>query len=143
LPRLNALLVLTALGLGIAAYLTYVALWEDGNAFCTGIGDCKRVQQSDYARVGGAPVAALGLAMYVGLLAMLSLRRWRPSVLSRQLAVWTIALALGGVIYSAYLTWLELAVIHAICAWCIASATVVSAIFALSLPDLRPPPDGG
>lgn len=141
MPRLNALLTLTALGLGIAAYLTYVALWEDGNAFCTGIGDCRRVQQSDYARVGGAPVAALGLAMYVGLLAMLSLRRWRPSVLPRQLAVWTIALALGGVIYSAYLTWLELAVIHAICAWCIASATVVSAIFALSLPDLRPPAD--
>jgi len=139
--RLDILLGLTALGLGIAAYLTYVAVWEDGNAFCTGIGDCRRVQQSDYARVGGAPVALLGLGMYLGLLAMLALRRWRPAVLPRQLEVWTVALALGGVIYSGYLTWLELAVIHAICAWCIASAVIVTAIFALSLPDLRPRAD--
>lgn len=140
--RLNLLLALTVLGVGISLYLTYVAIWEEGNAFCTGIGDCVRVQQSRYARVAGVPVAVLGLGMYTGLLTMLVLRRWRPGFLPRPLAVWTVALAAGGVVYSAYLTWLELAIIEAICVWCVGSATVVTMIFALAAPDLRPPSDG-
>jgi uncharacterized membrane protein len=139
--RLDVLLVLAVLGVAISLYLTYVAIWEEGNAFCTGIGDCVRVQQSRYARVAGIPVALLGLGMYTGLVTMLALRRWRPEVLPRPLAVWTVALAGGGVIYSGYLTWLELAVIEAICVWCVGSATVVTAIFVLAVPDLRPPSD--
>jgi uncharacterized membrane protein len=141
LRRLHALLLLAVLGAAIASYLTYVAIWEEGNAFCTGIGDCRRVQQSQYARVAGTPVAVFGLAMYTGLLAMLALRRWRPQVLPRPLAVWTVALAAGGVIYSGYLTWLEIAIIQAICVWCVTSAAVVTAICVLALPDLRPPDD--
>lgn len=139
--RLDLLLALATLGVGIALYLTYVAIWEEGNAFCTGIGDCVRVQQSRYARVAGMPVAVLGFGMYGTLLAMLALRRWRPEVLPRPLAVWTVALAAGGVIYSGYLTWLEIAIIEAICVWCVGSAAVVTVIFALALPDLRVPPD--
>lgn len=139
--RLDLLLALATLGVAIALYLTYVAIWEEGNAFCTGIGDCVRVQQSRYARVAGMPVAVLGFGMYATLLAMLALRRWRPQVLPRPLAVWTVALAAGGVIYSGYLTWLELVIIEAICVWCVGSAAVVTAIFALALPDLRVPPD--
>ena len=134
--RLDLLLFLAALGIAIALYLTYVAVWEEGNAFCTGIGDCVRVQQSKYARVAGIPVAVLGLGMYAGLLGMLALRRWRPEVLPRQLAVWTAALALGGVVYSGYLTWLELVIIEAICVWCVTSAVIITAVFVLALPDV-------
>ena len=41
-------------------------------------------------------------------------------------------IALGGVLYSAYLTWLEVAVIHAICVWCVVSAFIVTAILAIT-----------
>lgn len=132
------MLLLAIVGTGIAAYLTYVALWEEGNAFCTGIGDCKRVQQSEYARVGPFPVASFGLAMYLGMLLLLAVRRWRPATAARRFAVWTFTLALGGVVYSGYLTWLELVVIQAICVWCVGSAAVVTGIFLLALPDVRP-----
>jgi uncharacterized membrane protein len=42
-----------------------------------------------------------------------------------------------GVLFSAWLTYLELAVIHAICIWCVASACVVLAILVVSISDLR------
>lgn len=52
------------------------------------------------------------------------------------LATLTFALALGGVVYSGYLTYLELAVIHAICIWCVTSAGTVTLLFLLTLPDV-------
>jgi uncharacterized membrane protein len=57
--------------------------------------------------------------------------------------------SLTGTIYSAYLTWVELAVLDAICLWCVASALVVTAIAALAalavlLPHpLRQRPEAG
>jgi uncharacterized membrane protein len=41
------------------------------------------------------------------------------------------------VLFSAWLTYLELAVIHAICIWCVTSALVVTAILLVSAADLR------
>ena len=39
---------------------------------------------------------------------------------------WTVAFAtcLAGTVYAAYLTWIEVAVIDAICQWCVASAVL-------------------
>jgi uncharacterized membrane protein len=42
-----------------------------------------------------------------------------------------------GVLFSAWLTYLELAVIHAICIWCVASAVIVLMIFLVNVADLR------
>ncbi len=141
--RLQLLLALAIVGLGIASYLTFVALDREAEPFCTGIGDCQRVQESDYATVGAVPVAALGLGLYGGLIALLGLRiMWRRvwgRRAPRALAVWTFALALSGALYSAYLTYLELFVIDAVCAWCVASAVVVALICVLAAPDVRAP----
>jgi uncharacterized membrane protein len=38
-----------------------------------------------------------------------------------------------GVAFTAYLTYLELFVIHAICRWCIASAAIICGIFILAV----------
>lgn len=139
--RLDALIALSAIGVVIAAYLTVVAFDNDVEAFCTGVGDCHRVQQSAYSQVAGVPVAALGLAMYAALLALsLALRtspmRFRPAT-ARLLRTWTFAIAFAGVLYSAYLTYLELFVIDAICAWCVTSAALVTAIAVVAAPGLR------
>ncbi len=136
--RLNAILALSAVGVAIALYLSWVALWAEGNTLCTGAGDCTRVQQSQYARAFGVPVAVLGLGMYVAILAMTVVRRRWPTIQPRQLEVLTVTLAVGGTAYSAYLTGLELFVIHAICEWCVTSAIVITLIALLTLPDLRP-----
>ena len=55
----------------------------------------------------------------------------------RALSSLAFAVALAGALYSAYLTYLELFEIEAICAWCVASAAVVTLIALLSAPDLR------
>ncbi|MEX1023161.1 MAG: vitamin K epoxide reductase family protein, partial [Dehalococcoidia bacterium] len=133
--RLDALLALALTGTAIAAYLAYVAL-AGGEPFCSGAGDCGAVQSSEYADVAGVPVAVLGLAMYLVLLGLTAARRLTSVDARLRLDVWTFAVALSGTLFSAYLTYLELFVIEAICAWCVASALVVTAIAVLSARDL-------
>ena len=139
--RSDALIALSVAGIAIAGYLSFVAFDADAEVFCTGVGDCNRVQESQYARVAGIPVAALGLAMYAVLLALTLARRLglRPfgSTTARVLPAWIFALAFAGMLYSAYLTYLELFVINAICEWCVVSAIVVTAITVLAWPDVR------
>ena len=67
LPVLVA--VLSLVGIGVAGYLTYVH-WFDKPIACAGFGTCAEVAQSDYAWIGGVPVAFLGLLGYVALTAV-------------------------------------------------------------------------
>ncbi len=134
--RLEVLIALSAIGVAIAVYLTWVALDANAEVACGPLGDCHTVQSSEYAEVAGVPVAALGLLMYMGLLGLVVARRvWRSA--PEALVPLTFALALSGMLYSAYLTWLELFVIDAICAWCVTSALLVTVIWVLTWPDLR------
>ncbi len=136
LLRVNALLALAATGTAVAAYLSWMALDGGQEVACGPVGDCAAVQSSQYAEVAGVPVSLPGLGMYMLLLLLAGLRRFRASA-PPIMAVWTFALALGGTLYSAYLTYLELFVIEAICLLCVVSAAVVTAILLLSVPDLR------
>lgn len=116
---------LSLAGLGIAVYLTWVH-YSGGLALCTGVGGCEVVQASPYAVLLGVPVALWGALLY---LALLVLALWEGMAGTR---TWPWAptaffgLALGGFLFSVYLTWLELFVIRAICPWCVASAGVVA-----------------
>ena len=58
------------------------------------------------------------------------------------ISVVLVAQAAIGVLFSAWLTYLELAVIHAICIWCVTSAVIVLCIFVVSIADLREVRDG-
>jgi uncharacterized membrane protein len=84
------------------------------------------VQSSPYAKLGGVPVAIVGLAGYLAVLASLALP-------DRAL---TAFLALVGAGFSAYLTYLELAVIDAVCQWCVASAVIMTALALASVARL-------
>ena len=116
--------VLAGIGIVISGYLTYVH-YADIRPFCTGISECERVQTSDYAMVGGVPVALIGLLGYIGILAA-SMRATRGL---RALGAY---LAYVGFGFSAYLTWAELAEIDAICQWCVASALLMTALAMLA-----------
>ena len=58
-----AVAVVAAVGVGIAAYLTYVR-YAGGTLACT-TGGCEKVQTSSYAEVAGVPVALVGLIGYL------------------------------------------------------------------------------
>jgi uncharacterized membrane protein len=55
----------------------------------------------------------------------------------RAISIVLVAEAAVGVLFSAWLTYLELGVIHAICIWCVTSAVIVTLILVVSVADLR------
>jgi uncharacterized membrane protein len=82
-------------------------------------------------------VALIGVLGYAGLLA-LTLASLQPGLTGRRWPATVLAGLAGiGVLFAAYLTYLELFVIHAICRWCVASAFVILALFIVALLDLR------
>jgi uncharacterized membrane protein len=127
--------VLSLAGIGASGYLTYVH-WLDKPIACAGFGTCAAVAQSDYAWIGGVPVAFLGLLGYVALtlVAAFWLRAGNRFDVWPLLAIWGMSVA--GVAYSAYLTYVELFVIDAVCIWCVTSATIMTVIFLASTAGL-------
>jgi uncharacterized membrane protein len=118
--------VLALLGITIAGYLTWVHYAGLDPVCVGGGGGCERVQSSRWAELAGIPVAVLGLAGYVAILTSLVL----PDALGRQAAAF---LALVGLGFSAWLTYVELFEIEAICQWCVASAVVMTALAGVSV----------
>jgi uncharacterized membrane protein len=119
---------LALVGLLLSLYLWLYKIGALGALAC-GDGACEQVQLSPYAQILGIPVAFLGIVGYLAILviAVLGIQprfaaaRWPTDVL--------LVLATGGVAFSAYLTYLEAAVIHAWCRWCIGSAAIIVALF--------------
>jgi uncharacterized membrane protein len=115
----GVMLALAVVGLGVAAYLTYVH-YTGIKPACTAGQSCLKVQTSVWSKVDGVPVALLGLIGYVGILATLL----APDREETRLA--TLGLTLIGVGFSGYLTYRELFSIHAICEWCVSSAVIMT-----------------
>jgi len=128
-----AIPILSAIGLGVALYLTYVET-QSVEAFCGPIGDCNSVQSSPYAKIWGIlPVGLLGAMGYVAILAAWFVGRQRWGWLSTYAPVALFGMALFGTIFSIYLTYLELFVIYAVCIWCISSAIIITLQLLFSL----------
>jgi uncharacterized membrane protein len=118
-----ALLLVSAAGIGVASYLTYVH-YQPAALICTRGGGCETVQDSKYAVLAGIPVAVLGLSAWI---AAFVLTIWN-SELARTL---TAALALGALAFVTYLVILQLFVIDAICIWCMANDIVLVPLLAV------------
>jgi uncharacterized membrane protein len=127
---------LAVVGIVAAGFLTsFHVNTGAADAFCTAASGCGTVKDSPYSEVWGVPIAVLGLAVYM-VLALLAILAIRGFAVREWVPLAAFGLALNGTIYSAYLTYLELYVIHAVCPWCVASAVVLGALLALSLYDL-------
>ena len=132
----QAIALLALVGFFLALYLWLHQIGVGGELKC-GTGGCDTVQASRWARVLGIPVAAYGVAGYAAILAV-ALAALQPAALERRRpALLLAALATGGVLFSAWLTYLELFVIHAICRWCVGSAVTITIIWLVTLAGLR------
>jgi len=118
---------------GIAGYLSAVRA-TGGNAVCDPSHGCDVVAVSPYAVLLGIPVAYLGLAFSVALLALAATWWWRADRRALQ-GAW--ALLLLGTLFVAYLTFLELFVIKAVCIWCATFAISIVAGLAVAALALR------
>jgi len=124
-------LILAVIGLLDSIYLSWVKL-ANRYALCGPIGDCESVNSSIYSEVAGIPIALLGAGAYLFIIIFL--------LLESQGGIWKeygsyliFGISLAGTLYSVYLTYLEIAVIHAICPYCVVSAIMIFLILVLSL----------
>ena len=130
-PTLSGLLpAVAAVGLAIATYLTWTKL-ADVLPACGPLRGCETVNTSPYSEIAGIPVAAIGMG-YSAVLLIASLL-WVSSSDRRALLA-AYALGLAGSMFVAYLTYLELSVIRAVCVWCVAyGLTVVGGLLLAAL----------
>jgi uncharacterized membrane protein len=135
----TASMVIAGLGIVDALYLTWMKL-SNNQAMCVqGLGDCWTVNTSQYSEIYGIPIALFGAVGYLIIFGLLwSESKW-PSRASN-LVLLEFGTTLVGVLFSAYLTYLELAVIKAICPFCLLSATAMLSLFILSIIRLMESP---
>jgi uncharacterized membrane protein len=124
-----ALATLDVIGLAIAGYLSAVELQGD-LPFCGPLKGCEQVARSEYARVGGIPVAVFGVALSLSLLALAI--AWMRSDRIELLAA-HYGLSLIGVVFELWFTYVELFVIGAVCVWCATYGVSLVARFGIAL----------
>lgn len=136
MARRMVVAVLALVGFFISVYLTLFKLGVIGQLSC-GSGSCDLVNLSAWGSFLGLPVAAWGMGYYATLFAVAfagAHDRWSASPMVPRLLL---LLAVWGLLFSAYLTYLELFVIQAICRWCVVSALLVLSILAVVILDWR------
>lgn len=124
-------ILLAVLGAADALYLLIYKV-SSNDRMCLGSGDCATVNYSPYSEIYGIPVALLGLLAYL-LIAGLLLLEPRLALLEENGPLLVFGISLAGVAFSAYLTYIELYVINAVCPFCVISAVVVTLIFILAV----------
>ncbi len=112
--------LLALCGLGVSTYLTVVHFAGNQLLVCSAnsVVNCEAVITSPQSYVAGIPVAVLGLAFYVVMVAASSPWAWRAR--DRRIHLARLALAAAGMAFVLYLIGTELLVIKAICLWCTA-----------------------
>jgi uncharacterized membrane protein len=121
------LIVLAAVGIALAGYLTYVH-YSGTTPPCSIKGNpCSQVQKSRYSELAGVPVALIGLLGYIVILGSLLASEGERARFA------TMALTLGGLGFSAYLTYREVFTLHKICEWCVGSAVLMTIMMCLSV----------
>ncbi len=128
-------IVFSAIGLLVAIYLIYIKFYP-ASTLCVGTGGCEAVNTSAYSEIRGVPIAIFGALAYAFLLATLLFEK-RAALVTEWGPMLVFGVSLIGVLYSAYLTYIEVAVLHAICPYCVTSAVMLTLIFILSIFRIR------
>lgn len=128
--------VLALVGCFVALYLWLYKIGVIGGLQC-GTGSCEYVQTSRYGVFLGVPVAFYGVVGYIGML-IVALVGLQPRQVDRS-GPTLVLVAMSGVgfLFTLYLTYVELFLLHAICRYCVGSAVIITAILVASLVDLR------
>ena len=125
-------------GIFVALYLTLTRVGLiGGGALVCAVGSCEVVNASRWATFVGLPVAVWGLGYYLVTFAVAVVSLQERFGDSMQVSRALVFLGATGFLFSAWLTYLELFVIRAICQWCVVSALLATGIFVASLLDYR------
>jgi len=132
--RWGALAILGVAGMGVAAYLTYTH-YADTSVTCLVGHSCQTVQKSEYATIAGVPVALLGGLAATALVAIALGRLGGLPLAVEWASLATLALTTASVAFAAYLTYIELFVLEAICIYCVTLACIFTTSWLISLSE--------
>ena len=128
--------LVSLLGLFLGAYLTLYKFGVIGSLACN-VGSCEKVQTSRWSVFLGLPVATWGIGFYLLMLGLSIAGIQARFADSPRLSLAMVLLAGWGVLFTAWLNYLEAFVIHAWCEWCLGSAAMVLLLFVLAVMDWR------
>jgi uncharacterized membrane protein len=131
-----AMLAVAAVGIVASGYLA-VTYFNGAQVVCYGLGQCEAVQASAYSRIFGVPIAYFGLLSYVAIAVLLAGRLRLKADQAYLAMLGALSLAVAGTVFSAYLTYVEFAVIDAVCPWCLTSAIAATALAVLATVQVR------
>ncbi|HKW49872.1 MAG TPA: vitamin K epoxide reductase family protein [Gemmatimonadaceae bacterium] len=129
-----AMALIALIGVFLSLYLTLYKLGYIGTLAC-GSGSCEKVQLSKWGDFLGLPVSAWGVGYYAIVLAVSFAGVQERFAESPRLTNALVYLTGAGLLFSIWLTYLELFVLHAICRWCLGSAAITVVLFVLAVWD--------
>lgn len=126
----TASILLAFLGLLDSVYLVWVK-YTGAYAFCGPIGNCESVNTSQYSEIFGIPISLLGAGAYAIMIVLLLLEN-RSQIWAEFSSMIVFGISLIGVLYSIYLTYIEVVVLKEICPYCVISAIILVILLLLS-----------
>jgi uncharacterized membrane protein len=136
MSRRMIIAALALAGVGLATYLAMYKLGMIGTLACT-VGQCETVNLSKWATLFGLPVAAWGVGFYLVVFLVALLGTTERFVNEAWVSHALLGLTAWGVVFSGWLTYLELYVIHAVCMFCVISAILITVTFLVSVLEWR------
>jgi len=127
----RASIALVIVGLLVSIYMTIYKVTSN-DSMCLGSGDCSTVNASIYSEVNGIPVAAIGILGYVAILGVLLFEN-RNSFFRQNGTLMIFGMALTGFIFTVWLIYVEVALLKAICPFCVTSQVAMTLIFIMAV----------
>jgi len=127
----RASFALVIVGLLVSIYMTIYKLTSN-DSMCLGSGDCSTVNASIYSEVNGIPVAAVGVFGYLAILGVLLFEN-RNSFFRQNGTLMIFGMALTGFIFTVWLIYVEIALLKAICPFCVTSQVAMTLIFIMAV----------
>ena len=130
----RASVALVILGLLVSIYMTiYKFTGDDG--MCLGSGDCHTVNASKESEVKGIPVAIFGIGGYLAILAVLYFEN-SNRFFKQNATLMIFGMSLTGFLFTVWLIYVEIALLKAICPFCVTSQVAMTIIFILAVARL-------
>jgi uncharacterized membrane protein len=127
----RASVALVVLGLAVSIYMTIFKVLN-ADAMCLGSGDCSTVNASRYSEVNGIPVALIGILGYLAILATHYFEN-RNRFFKQNSTLMIFGMALTGFVFTVWLIYVEVAILKALCPFCVTSQTAMTLIFMIAV----------
>jgi uncharacterized membrane protein len=127
----RASIALVIVGLLVSIYMTIYKVTSN-DSMCLGSGDCSTVNASIYSEVNNIPVAAIGILGYLAILGVLFFEN-RNSFFRQNGTLMIFGMALTGFIFTVWLIYVEVALLKAICPFCVTSQVAMTLIFIMAV----------